>query len=97
MFLVGVLFLTISFASRRQLSNPYLPGGSTALALCVAVEFIAGALLAYIGISNLIFDIRAFDWSLAAATVFGLLLIMDSLFLYRKEFKQAARGDDIAR
>ena len=70
------------------MSVSYLREASTALALYVAVEFLAGAFLVFIGISNLVFDVKGFDWGLVAITVFGLLLVTDSLFLYRRGFKQ---------
>ena len=75
----------------RALSVSYMREASTALALYVAVEFLAGAYLVFIGISNLVFDVKGFDWGLVALTVFGLLLVTDSLLLYRRGFKQIAR------
>jgi len=75
----------------RALSVYYQTEASTALALYVAVEFLVGAYLVFIGISNLVFDVKGFDWGLAALTVFGLLLVTDSLLLYRRGFKQIAR------
>jgi hypothetical protein len=86
--ILGVIFLAASFAARRVLSDSYLPEASTVLALYVAVEFLAGALLAFMGIGNLVFDVKGLDRSLAAITVFGLLLVTDSLLLYRRGFKQ---------
>jgi len=87
--LLGVIFLATSFGASRQLSVfLYLPEESTALALYVAVEFLAGAYLAFLGISNVLFESEARDWSLAAIAVFGLLLVTDSLLLYRRGFKQ---------
>ncbi|MBE3048449.1 hypothetical protein IMZ48_39290 [Candidatus Bathyarchaeota archaeon] len=91
LFLVlGVIFLAASFAARRVLSDSNLLESSTALALYVAVEFLAGAVLVLIGIGNLVFPSEGLDWSLVAATVFGLLLAADSLLLYRRDFKQVA-------
>lgn len=86
--ILGVASFAASYASRRELSLSYLPEASTVLALYVAVEFLAGAGLAFIGISNLIFDVKGLDWSLAAITVFGLLLVTDSFLLYRRDMKQ---------
>ena len=84
---LGVLFLGVSFAGSRHLSI-YLPEEWTALALYVAVVFLAGAFLAFIGTSNFVFDSRGSDWSFAAVAVFGLLLVIASLLLYRRGFKQ---------
>jgi len=84
---LGVLFLGVSFAGSRHLSI-YLPEEWTALALFVAVVFLAGAFLASIGASNFVFDSRGSDWSFAAVAVFGLLLVIASLLLYRRGFKQ---------
>jgi hypothetical protein len=87
--LVGAILLVSSFAASRQLSVfLYLPEESTALALYVAVEFLAGACLAFLGVSNFLFESGARDWSLAAIAVFGLLLVTDSLLLYRRGFRQ---------
>ena len=87
--ILGGIFLAISFAARRGLTESYLPESSTVLVLYVAVEFLAGALLAYIGIANIVFDSEALYWSLPIG-VFGLLLVTDSLLLYRRDFKQVA-------
>ena len=84
---LGVLFLGVSFAGSRHLSI-YLPEEWTALALYVAVVFLAGAFLAFIGTSNFVFDSRGSDWSFVAIAVFGLLLVTASLVLYRKGFEQ---------
>jgi len=75
----------------RAFSVSYQTEASTALALYVAVEFLVGAFLVFIGISNLVFDVKGFDWGLVALTVFGLLVVTDSLLLYRRGFKQIAR------
>lgn len=89
--ILGVIFLTISFGARRGLSDPYyLPESSTVLALYVAVEFLAGAVLAFIGISNIVFDSEELEWGLVATSTFGLLLATDSLLLYRRDIKQFA-------
>ena len=88
---LGVAFFAASYAFRRELSSSYLPESSTVLALYVAVEFLAGAGLAFIGTSNLIFDVKGLDWSLAAISVFGLLLVTDSLLIYRRDIKQEVR------
>ena len=84
---LGVLFLGVSFAGSRHLSI-YLPEEWTALALYVAVVFLAGAFLAFIGTSNFVFDSRGSDWSFVAIAVLGLLLVTASFVLYRKGFKQ---------
>ena len=88
--ILGGIFLAISFAARRGLTESYLPESSTVLALYVAVEFLAGALLVYIGIVNTVFDSETLHWSFAAVAGFGLLLVTDSLLLYRRDFKQVA-------
>ncbi|MBU1159299.1 MAG: hypothetical protein KKE24_08165 [Candidatus Thermoplasmatota archaeon] len=88
-FALGVVFLVVSFAASRQLSAfLYLPGESTVMALYVAVEFLAGAALVFVGFSNIVFDSEVFDSSLVAIAMFGLLLVSDSLLLYRRGFKQ---------
>lgn len=84
---LGVFFLAVSFAGSRHLSI-YLPEESTALALYVAAMFVTGAFLAFIGISNFLFDSGASDWSFVAVAVFGLLLVTASVLLYRRGFKQ---------
>jgi len=95
LFALGVVFLAVSFASSRQLTVfLYLPGGSTVMALYIALEFLAGAALAFVGISNAVLDSEVFEWSLAAIAVFGLLLIVDSLILYRRGFKQDLREEE---
>jgi hypothetical protein len=90
LLILGVIFLAISFVARRGLSDPYLPESSTVLALYVPVEFLAGALLVYIGIVNTVFDSETLHWSFAAVAGFGLLLVTDSLLLYRRDIKQVA-------
>lgn len=88
-FALGVVFLAVSFAASRQLSAfLYLPGESTVMALYVAVEFLAGAALGFVGVSSVVFDSEVLDWSLVAIAMFGLLLVADSLLLYRRGFKQ---------
>ena len=89
LLIIGVIGLvTSSIAARRVLSDPHLLESSTALALYVAVEFLAGALLAYVGIANIVFDFEDLPWALAAIAVFGLLLVTDSLLLYRRGFRR---------
>ena len=89
LFALGVVFLAVSFAASRQLSVfLYLPGESTVMALYVAVEALAGAALGFVGVGNVVFDSEAFDWSLVAIAMFGLLLVADSLLLHRRGFKQ---------
>lgn len=91
LLILGVIFIAVSsFATRRGLmSDPHLPEASTALALYVAVEFLAGALLAYMGIGNLPpFNSEGPVWFPAAFAAFGLLLVTDSLLIYRGGFKQ---------
>jgi len=88
-FALGVVFLAVSFAASRQLSVfLHLPDESTAIALYVAVEFLAGIALGFVGVGNVVFDSEAIDWSLVAIAVFGLLLVADSLLLYRRGFRQ---------
>ena len=90
----GVVSFAASFAARRQFCVfLYLPGESAAIALYVAVEFLAGAALGFVGVSNAVFDSEAFEWSLAAIAMFGLLLVADSLLLYRRGFKQDLRKE----
>jgi hypothetical protein len=86
---VGVVFFAASFAGRQQfVVFLYLPGESAAIALYVAVEFLAGVALGFIGGSNIVFDSKAIDWSLVAIAMFGLLLMIDSFLLYRRGFRQ---------
>ena len=94
LFTLGTVFLAFSFAGSRQLSGfVYLPGESTVIALYIALEFLVGAALGFVGISNAVFDSEAFEWSLAAIAMFGLLLVADSLLLYRRGFKQDLRKE----
>jgi len=87
---LGILFLAIHFYVMRKETSLYLPDSTTTLALNVAVEFLLGAWLAVVGIDN--FDADAgsegLPWTLAAITVLGLLLVTDSLLLYRRDFKK---------
>jgi fumarate reductase subunit D len=86
---IGVVSFAGSFAGRRQfLVFLYLPGESAAIALYIAVEFLAGVALGFIGGTNIAFDSEALDWSLVAIFIFGLLLVTDSFLLYRRGFKQ---------
>jgi len=73
-----------------KLSVSYLPESSIVLALCVAVEFLAGAYLVFMGIGNLVSPSEGLDWRLVAISAFGLLLATDSLLFYRRDFKQVA-------
>jgi hypothetical protein len=85
----GVVSFAASFAARRQFCVfLYLPGESAAIALYVAVEFLAGVALGFIGGGNIAFDSKAIDWSLVAIAMFGLLLMIDSFLLYRRGFRQ---------
>jgi len=90
---LGISFLIVFLGFRRQAADLNLLGSSTALALIVAVEFLIGAWLAFVGVSN--FDPAAgsegLPWSLATDTILGLLLVTDSVLLYRREFKQGGR------
>ena len=86
--ILGVIFLVVSFAASRQMVTfLLLPEEVTAMALYVAVEFISGAALALLMIMNIIFEPNHPDWSFGAIAVFGILLIVDSLLLYRRGFK----------
>jgi hypothetical protein len=87
--IIGGVSFAASFAGRRQfLVFLYLPGESAAIALYIAVEFLAGVALGFIGGVNIAFDSEALDWSLVAIFILGLLLMTDSLLLYRRGFKQ---------
>jgi len=86
--ILGVVLLVISFGSRHGVTVYLVPGSSTMLALYVAVEFLAGALVAYIGIANLVDDSEGQFNNFVAVTVFGLLLVSDSLLYYYRGFKQ---------
>jgi hypothetical protein len=92
LLILGGIFLAESLAGRRQVSFYYFPESSTALALYVAVEFLAGAVLAYSGIANLVSYLvspsEGFDWSFVAVSAFGLLLATDSLIFYRRDIRQ---------
>ncbi len=56
----------------------------------VAVEFLSGALLAFVGLSNMVLNAHSFPVSLVAVAILGLLLVLDSLILYHRGFKQGA-------
>ena len=88
----GISFLVVFFHVRRQAADLNLLESSTALALIVAVEFLIGASLAVVGVSNFnpASGSEGLPWSLATDTVLGLLLVTDSVLLYRREFKQGA-------
>jgi len=88
LLILGVVLLVISFGSRHGVTVYLVPGSSTMLALYVAVEFLAGALVAYSGIANLVFDSEVQSNNFVAVTGFGLLLVSDSLLYYRRSFRQ---------
>jgi len=85
---VGVLFLAVSVGARYTWIDAHLPEASIALALFVAIEFLAGVVLAYIGLTNLISEGTRVDWILVGLFVFGVLLTVDSIVFYRKAFRQ---------
>ena len=86
---LGVVFLTTSFIGSRRLSTfLYRPEESTAMALYVAVEFLAGAALELVAVGNIVFDSEAVDWNLVAIAVFGMLLMVDSVLLYHRGFRK---------
>lgn len=97
---IGVLFLVASLGARTSwmhgYGGSYLQETSVMLALYVAVEFLAGALLAYVGIANLVSASEGLDWSFVAFAIFGLVLVTDSILFYRSGFKQSvgkSKGD----
>jgi len=89
--IAGVAFLAISFTARHYLSPNSLPGSSTMLALFFVLEFLLGARFAAIGIMGLVSSSTGVSTALKLMTVFGLLLVTDSLLLYRREFKNHKR------
>lgn len=89
---VGVLLLVAAVGARYLWIDDYLPEVSTALALYIAIEFLAGVALTYVGLVNLSSETTDVDWILMAITAFGLFLVGDSVIFYRKAFKRAA-GD----
>ena len=87
---VGVVFLVGSVGARYVWIDTYLPEVSLFLALYIAIELLAGAMIAYVGIMNVVFEDAAGDGILLAFTLFGLFLMADSLLFYRKAFKRPA-------
>lgn len=87
----GAILLIGAFSSRRAISEVELDEATTGLALFVTAEFLAGAFLAFIGVSNLILDRSSMDYGLVALEVFGLVMVCDSLFFYRSAFKRSGR------
>ena len=88
---LGILFLVTSFSVRRQATDSYLPESTTMLALSVAVEFLIGAWLVLVGIGN--FSVSGSGgppWTLATATVLGVLFVTDSVLFYRRNFTHVA-------
>ena len=87
----GAILLVVHFYVRRKTTELYLPESATVLALNVAVEFMIGAWLAVVGITN--FDADAgpegLPWSFITITVLGTLLVVDSALLYRSHFNRA--------
>jgi len=89
-WVLGILLLVASFATRHNLNlyGLYAPFSSTALALYVAVEFVGGGYLVFLGVSNQISNLGAIDWSLLGVAGFGLVLVVDSWLSYRRAFKK---------
>lgn len=84
----GVILLVVHFYATRKESETYTPASSTALALSVAAEFMIGAWLLVVGIGNFDAGQEGLPWSLATIAVLGLLLVIDSVLLYRRSFKK---------
>lgn len=86
----GVILLVVHFHVRRMASAQYTTTSSTMLALSVAAEFMIGAWLTVVGIGNL--DPSAgpegLPWSLATIAVLGVLLVIDSVLVYRSNFRR---------
>lgn len=89
-WVLGILFLVASFATRHDLNlyNLYMPYSATVLILYVAVEFLGGGYLVFLGVSNQISNLEAIDWSLIGVTAFGLVLVVDSWLFYRRALKK---------
>lgn len=87
---IGAVFLAIAVVARYVFLDTFLPEVSLFLALFVAIELIAGAMITYVGIMNVLFENAGEDLILLAFTLFGLFLIADSLIFYRKAFRRLA-------
>lgn len=86
----GVVLLIASFRSSRQWIIQSPPSRSTLPALYIAVEFIAGSYLVFLGIVNQVIDLRVFDVGLTLVALLGVALVVDSLLLYNRGFKQVS-------
>lgn len=81
----GLICLAGSFSLRHRLTNSRNPASSTALALYIAIEFLAGAFLVFVGGANMV---SGGFWAPIAIALLGLLLVSDCVLLYRREFTQ---------
>jgi xanthine/uracil/vitamin C permease (AzgA family) len=85
---LGVFFLIIAFVSRQVVKNLPLPNASTCLALFVLFEFIAGTGMFLSLIVNVAVDSQEVGVAFYVLSVFGLLLVADSLLFYQRNFKK---------
>ncbi|MEM4277342.1 MAG: hypothetical protein QXQ13_07680, partial [Thermoplasmata archaeon] len=93
---LGVVFFAVSYVSRRELISSRLNEASIVLGWYVALEFLAGVGLAFIGVGNLLLDVGRPDWSLVAIAVFGLLLVTDSWLTRSRDAKQDVRKKEVS-
>lgn len=84
----GAVLTIASFGSSREWIVRSPPSPSVLPALYIAVEFIAGSSLIFLGVVNQLVDLKAFDLGLTFAAVLGAVLVVDSLLLYTRGFRQ---------
>lgn len=95
---LGLLFMAVSsIATWRGLcdpNEPYFAEAGVAIALFVAVTFLFGTAMAFVGISNLPpLNSDGPAWFSGALSVLGLALVTVSIMVYRKGFMRGRENN----